>query len=40
MDWENESPGTHVGAHQLVHEFIGGKLQKLPISFLDPLENM
>mgnify|MGYP001813265868 CR=1 FL=1 len=40
MDWENKSPGTHVGAHHLVHEYIGGQLQKLRISFLDPVENM
>ncbi len=40
MDWENKSPGTHVGAHHLVHEYIGGKLHKLRISFLDPAENM
>lgn len=40
MRWENKSPGTHVGAHHLVHEYIGGKLQKLRISFQDPVENM
>ena len=40
MDWDNKSPGTHVGAQHLVHEYIGGKLQKLRISFLDPVENM
>ena len=40
MDWENKSPGTHVGAHHLVHEYIGGKLNKLRISFLDPIENL
>ena len=40
MDWEDKSPGTHVGAHHLVHEYIGGKLNKLRISFLDPVENM
>lgn len=40
MDWENKTPGTHVGAHHLVHEYIGGTMQKLRISFLDPRENM
>jgi hypothetical protein len=40
MAWENKSPGTHVGAHHLVHEYIGGKLHKLRITFLDPVENM
>jgi hypothetical protein len=40
MDWENKSPGTHIGAHHLVHEYIGGRLRKLRISFLDPVENM
>ena len=40
MDWENKSPGTHIGAHHLVHEFIGGQMSKLRISFLDPLENL
>ncbi|MEM9254093.1 MAG: hypothetical protein AAGA91_01520 [Pseudomonadota bacterium] len=36
MDWENKSPGTHIGASHLVHEFIGGRLHKLRIHFLDP----
>ena len=40
MDWEDKSPGTHVGAHHLVHEYIGGKMQRLRISFLDPVENL
>ncbi len=40
MDWEDKSPGTHVGAHHLVHEYIGGRLQKLRISFLDPVETL
>lgn len=40
MDWADKSPGTHVGAHHLVHEYIGGKLNKLRISFLDPAEVM
>lgn len=38
MDWEDKSPGTHLGAQHLVHEYIGGKLQKLRISFVDPVE--
>ncbi len=40
MDWEDKAPHTHVGAHHLVHEYIGGKLHKLRISFLDPTQNM
>lgn len=40
MDWEDKQPGTHVGAHHLVHEYIGGRLQKLRISFLDPAGEM
>lgn len=40
MDWADKSPGTHVGAHHLVHEYIGAKMNKLRISFLDPIENM
>ena len=40
MDWENKSPGTHVGAHHLVHEYIGSTLHKLRISFLDPVDNI
>ena len=40
MDWEDKPPGTHVGAHHLAHEYIGGKLHRLRISFLDPVENM
>lgn len=40
MDWEDKSPGTHVGAHHLVHEYIGGRLNRLRISFLDPVEIM
>lgn len=34
MAWEDKQPGTHVGAKHLVHEYIGGKLQKLRITFL------
>ena len=40
MDWQDKSPGTHVGAQHLVHEYIGGKLNRLRISFLEPVENM
>ena len=40
MDWENKSPGTHVGAHHLVHEYIGRRMHKLRISFLDPEEDL
>jgi hypothetical protein len=40
MDWANKSPGTHVGASHLVHEYIGGKMNKLAITFLDPDEDM
>ena len=40
MDWEAKAPGTHVGAHHLVHEYIGGRLNKLRISFLDPVETL
>lgn len=36
MDWEDKTPGTHVGAHHLVHEYIGGKMNRLRISFIDP----
>lgn len=34
MDWADKSPGTHVNAKHLVHEYVGGKLHKLRISFL------
>ncbi len=40
MDWEDKAPGTHVGAHHLVHEYIGGKMNRLRISFVDPKENL
>ena len=40
MDWEDKRAGTHVGAHHLVHEYIGGRLQKLRISFHDPVEQL
>jgi len=34
MCWEDKVPGTHVGASHLVHEFIGGRLQRLRIRFV------
>lgn len=34
MSWEDKQPGTHVGAKHLVHEYIGGRLQKLRITFV------
>lgn len=36
MDWEDKRPGEIVGASHLVHEYIGGALQKLRIRFVDP----
>ena len=36
MAWENKRPGTHVGAKHLVHEYIGGQLTKLCITFVPP----
>ena len=36
MAWEDKSPGTHIGAKHCVHEYIGGKLNKLRISFIPP----
>jgi hypothetical protein len=38
MDWENKQPGKIIGASHLVHEYIGGELQKLRIQFVDPTE--
>ncbi|MEM7412113.1 MAG: hypothetical protein AAF430_17935 [Myxococcota bacterium] len=38
MDWEDKSPESHIGAKHLVHELIGGKLQKLRIAFEAPEE--
>ncbi|CAI7639686.1 unnamed protein product [Penicillium manginii] len=39
-DWEGprENNSTYIGGHHLVHEYIGGELQKLEISFKDPSE--
>jgi hypothetical protein len=34
MSWEDKQPGTHVGAKHLVHEYIGGRLNKLRITFV------
>ena len=36
MSWEDKRPGTHVGAKHLVHEYIGGRLNKLCITFVPP----
>ncbi len=36
MDWENKIPGEIVGASHLVHEYIGGEMQKLRIQFVPP----
>ncbi len=38
MSWEDKQPHTHVGAKHLVHERIGGKLNKLRITFVPPEE--
>eukprot|EP00439_Symbiodinium_sp_Y106_P089102 s1_g1638.t1 len=38
MDWENKVPGKIVGASHLVHEYIGGEMQKLRIQFVPPEE--
>ena len=38
MSWANKRPGTHVGAQHLVHEYVGGKLHKLCITFVPPSE--
>ncbi len=39
MDWENKEPGEIVGASHLVHEYIGGVMNKLRIQFI-PAEEM
>lgn len=36
MKWEDKKPGTHVGAKHMVHEYIGGRLRKLRITFVSP----
>lgn len=38
MSWEDKLPGTHIGAKHCVHEYIGGRLNKLKIFFLPPEE--
>jgi len=38
MSWEDKLPGTHIGAKHCVHEYIGGRFNKLKISFLPPEE--
>jgi hypothetical protein len=38
MEWADKRPGTHVGARHLVHEYIGGRLNKLCITFVPPEE--
>lgn len=38
MSWEDKRPGTHIGAKHLVHEYIGGRLNKLSIAFVPPEE--
>ena len=39
-DWEGprDNNSTYIGGHHLVHEYIGGELHKLKISFKDPSE--
>ncbi len=36
MDWEHKRPSEIVGAHHLVHEYIGGEMNRLRIQFVDP----
>ena len=38
MSWEDKLPETHIGAKHCVHEYIGGRMNKLKISFLPPEE--
>jgi len=38
MSWEDKRPGTHIGAKHLVHERVGGRLNKLSIAFVPPEE--
>jgi len=35
-DWANWKPGHYIGASHLVHEYIGGELVKLKITFFEP----
>lgn len=36
MDWENKTPGEHIGASHLVDEYIGETMNKLRIQFVEP----
>jgi hypothetical protein len=36
MCWEDKQSGTHINAKHCVHEYIGGHLNKLKISFIPP----
>ena len=36
MAWEDKQPGTHIHAKHCVHEYIGGRLHKLKITFAPP----
>ncbi|SVD08122.1 uncharacterized protein METZ01_LOCUS360976 [marine metagenome] len=38
MDWDHKEPGKIIGSHHLVHEYIGGELNKLRIQFAWPQE--
>jgi len=38
MDWESKTPGEIVGASHLVHEKIGGEMNKLRIQFVEATE--
>ena len=38
MDWENKVPGEVIGASHLVDEYIGARMEKLRIQFIDPSE--
>lgn len=38
MNWRDKTPGTHVGAKHLVHEYIGGRLHKAQITFVPPAD--
>lgn len=38
MDWAHKQPGKIVGAHHLVHEYIGGEMNRLRIQFVRPQE--
>ncbi|MEM7138431.1 MAG: hypothetical protein AAF500_17760 [Myxococcota bacterium] len=36
MKWQDKQSGTYVGAKHLVHEYVGGHLHKLLITFVPP----